>query len=237
MARKKDVGGFHTPFARLAALTPPQPAAVKGTTALARITRPQPVVRLAEGEGKDNMQSDEAMFLREVLGTTPLSALKPKAGTRVAATVPQAVGQRPAPGGDDAEVLATLADLCEGEGEFEITDGDATIEGTAPGIDRRLLKQLRAGDHPVEGSLDLHGLSREAARASVARFVSDSRRAGRRCVLIIHGRGQHSERLPVLKAAVKSWLERGPVARGVLAFATARPADGGAGAVYVLLRK
>jgi DNA-nicking Smr family endonuclease len=57
-------------------------------------------------------------------------------------------------------------------------------------------------------------------------------------VLIIHGRGRRSkDQIPVLKERLKVWLSRGRVGRGVLAFCTARPADGGAGALYVLLRK
>jgi DNA-nicking Smr family endonuclease len=139
---------------------------------------------------------------------------------------------------DDAEVLAELADLCGGDGPFDIADTDEYIEGLADGIDRRLLKRLRAGDYAVQAHVDLHGLTREEARDRVARFLLDSRRAGRRCVLIVHGRGNHSkDSIPVLKQAVRSWLERGQIARTVLAFATARPSDGGAGAVYVLLRR
>ena len=63
-------------------------------------------------------------------------------------------------------------------------------------------------------------------------------RAGHRCVLLVHGRGLHSkDNIPILKQAVRSWLERGQIARAVLAFASARPCDGGVGAVYVLLRR
>jgi DNA-nicking Smr family endonuclease len=139
---------------------------------------------------------------------------------------------------DDAEVMAELADLVTGEGKFDIADSDEYIEGCAPGVDRRLLKRLRAGEYALQGHLDLHGLDRGEARQKVVKFVEDSRKAGRRCVLIVHGRGLHSkDQIPVLKDAVRTWLERGPVARAVLAFATARPHDGGAGAVYVLLRR
>ena len=57
-------------------------------------------------------------------------------------------------------------------------------------------------------------------------------------MLIVHGRGNHSkDQIPVLKQAVRSWLERGQISRVVLAFTTARPHDGGAGAMYVLLRR
>ena len=139
---------------------------------------------------------------------------------------------------DDAEVLAQLADLCDGGGRFDISDTDEFIEGLAEGVDRRLLRRLRQGDYAVQAHLDLHGLSQAQAKERVGRFVAESRRAGRRCVLLVHGRGLHSkDNLPVLKQAVRSWLERGQIARAVLAFATARPCDGGAGAVYVLLRR
>ena len=179
-------------------------------------------------------QSDEEIFLAEVAGTAPIQ----QAGGRVGAPAVPPGQRRVARVSDDAEVLAELADLCGGDGPFDIADTDEYIEGLADGIDRRLLKRLRAGDYAVQAHVDLHGLTREEAREQVARFVLDSRRAGRRCVLIVHGRGNHSkDSIPVLKQAVRSWLERGQTARTVLAFATARPTDGGAGAVYVLLRR
>lgn len=68
--------------------------------------------------------------------------------------------------------------------------------------------------------------------------MTESRVGRRRCVLLIHGRGLNSpDRVPVLKNALVGWLTRGRLAKRVLAFATARPVDGGAGALYVLLRK
>jgi DNA-nicking Smr family endonuclease len=176
--------------------------------------------------------SDTELFLAEVTGVAPMA----KGSGRVGAPAPVPTS-RPKRS-DDAEVLAQLADLCGGDGPFDIADTDEFIEGLAEGIDRRLLRRLRAGEYAVQAHLDLHGATREEARDRVGRFLADSRRAGRRCVLIVHGRGLHSkDQIPVLKQAVRSWLERGQIARSVLAFATARPSDGGAGAVYVLLRR
>jgi DNA-nicking Smr family endonuclease len=138
----------------------------------------------------------------------------------------------------EAEAYAQLADLVDGNGTFDIADTDEYIEGLAPGIDRRLLKKLRKGDYALQGHLDLHGLTAAEARAEVERFLDAALTAGRRCVLIIHGRGLNSkEGIPVLKERLRSWLTRGRIARNVLAFTTARPADGGAGALYVLLRQ
>ena len=73
---------------------------------------------------------------------------------------------------------------------------------------------------------------------AVDAFLTRAHRSGHRCVLIIHGRGLNSkDQIPVLKSRVTTWLRRGTWARWVLAFTSARPCDGGAGALYVLLRR
>ena len=77
-----------------------------------------------------------------------------------------------------------------------------------------------------------------AARPAVERFLHEALRAGHRCVLVVHGRGHNSkDRTPVLKEKLVSWLARSALSRMVLAFTSARPHDGGAGAMYVLLRR
>lgn len=139
---------------------------------------------------------------------------------------------------EDAEAYAQLSDLVEGIGTFDISDSDEYIEGIAPGLDRRLLLRLRRGDYSVQAHVDLHGLTREEAHIRVDQFVHEARLRSRRCVLIVHGRGLNSkDQIPVLKESVRVWLTRGKISRSVLCFATARPTDGGSGAVYVLLRK
>lgn len=222
MGRKDKREGFNRPFAGIG-------AQVK-VAAPAEMPAPPPTATKAAP------QTDDEVFLAEVAGVAPLTA---RTSPRVGAPArPPEAGRRAQRASDDAEVLATLADLCDGAATFDITDSDEYIEGLAAGVDRRVLKRLRAGDFALQGHVDLHGLTREQARERVGRFLNDSRKASHRCVLIVHGRGQHSkDHIPVLKEAVKSWLERGQLARAVLAFATARPHDGGAGAVYVLLRK
>jgi DNA-nicking Smr family endonuclease len=125
-----------------------------------------------------------------------------------------------------------------GEPRFEVGPGEALLEGAVAGLDREVMKRLRRGDYPAEGRLDLHGLAREEARGAMERFLRDSRLGGKRCVLVVHGRGRHSaDQLPVLKEALIGWLAGGRFGRQVLAFSSARPADGGAGALYVLLRR
>lgn len=217
--------GFNQPFATLARLKP------KAIPAPAPVTKKPPIIPAAPT--KPVAVTDEELFLTEMAGAARIDR---KSG-RVGAPPPDPE-KRPRRPSDDAEVLAQLADLCGGDGPFDIADTDEHIEGIADGIDRRLLKRLRSGEYAVQAHIDLHGTVRDEAKEKVARFIVDSRRAGRRCVLIVHGRGLHSkDQIPVLKQAVRFWLERGHIARSVLAFATARPTDGGAGAVYVLLRR
>ena len=139
---------------------------------------------------------------------------------------------------ENAEALAELAELVAGQGDFDVAGTDEFIEGAAPGIDARLLRSLRRGDFSVQGRLDLHGMTQTEAKEAVDRFLADSRRTGKRCVLIVHGRGLNSkDQIPVLKERLREWLNQKRIGKMVLAFATARPQDGGAGALYVLLRR
>ena len=139
---------------------------------------------------------------------------------------------------EDAEVLAELSDLVSGQGTFELTETEEYVEGARVGIDPRLLSQLRRGEFSVQAHLDLHGMIQPDAKDALTNFIVDSVRKGRRTVLIVHGRGLRSPGgLPVLKHAAAQWLSHGIAGGYVLAFATARPSDGGAGAVYVLLRR
>ena len=113
-------------------------------------------------------------------------------------------------------------------------DDGSEAEFAAAGVDRRTLRQLKRGDIPPTSRLDLHGQTAAGAAAGVTRFV-DASRGGHRCVCIVHGRGLHSEgNVAVLRTRVRELLRRHP---GVLAYADAPRADGGNGAVYVLLRK
>src|SRR5262249_49317336 len=110
--------------------------------------------------------------------------------------------------------------------------------GHVIGLDPRLVRKLRRGEFSWQAHLDLHGLTAALARQAVERFVLDAVRDGLRCVLVVHGRGHNSkDQVPVLKERMTSWLARGRIARAVLAFASARPHDGGTGALYVLLRR
>lgn len=138
----------------------------------------------------------------------------------------------------DLEAIDALRALVSGDAPFDLSDSDEYIEGRVAGLDHGVVRKLRRGEFAVQGHVDLHGLTREEAKAEVDAFLRRSRQAGKRCVLVVHGRGLHSkDQLPVLKDALRGWLGSARFGRHVLAFATARPVDGGAGAIYVLLRR
>jgi len=98
-----------------------------------------------------------------------------------------------------------------------------------------VLKRLRRGHYAVGDELDLHGLTATQAREEVRAFIARATARQLSCVRIVHGKGRGSgPRGPVLKKSVNLWLRKNDA---VLAFASARPADGGTGALYVLLRR
>jgi DNA-nicking Smr family endonuclease len=103
-----------------------------------------------------------------------------------------------------------------------------------PGLSRQTLRRLRRGEWHIQAELDLHGLTKVEAKHELAEFLHECKRRGGRCVRIIHGKGLGSpNREPVLKLHVRHWLTQ---REEVLAFVSARPADGGDGAVVVLLK-
>jgi DNA-nicking Smr family endonuclease len=105
------------------------------------------------------------------------------------------------------------------------------------GIDRANAERLKRGLHPIEARLDLHGKTQAEAHHALVAFIHSSSDAGRRCVLVITGRGFGPSGPGVLKSAVPRWLEEVGLRGKILAIAPAQPRDGGAGALYLLLRR
>jgi DNA-nicking Smr family endonuclease len=102
------------------------------------------------------------------------------------------------------------------------------------GVSAHTLKKMRTGHWAVEAKLDLHGMDRDRARCAINQFIPECTALKKRCVRVIHGKGLGSEHgVPVLKKLVPIWLRQ---KKEVLAFAPARPMDGGDGALLVLLK-
>jgi DNA-nicking Smr family endonuclease len=101
-------------------------------------------------------------------------------------------------------------------------------------VPSRVLQRLRRGEYAVAAEMDLHGMTAIQARTALADFIKEALYHGYSCVRVVHGKGRRSgPRGPVLKNVVNLWLRKCDV---VMAFGSARPIDGGSGAVYVLLR-
>jgi len=191
---------------------------------------PQPPASTAPARARE--ASDDELWSAAVAGVERIEQGHGAAGPR-----------QPSPPSDvfwhpDLEALQALEALVSGEAPFDLSDTDEYIEGWVPGLDSAIVRRLRRGEFAVQGHIDLHGMTRDQAKATVDAFLKQARSAGKRCVLLVHGRGIHSkDQVPILKEALKHWLATARFGRHVLAFATAQPTDGGAGAVYVLLRR
>ena len=170
---------------------------------------------------------EQTLFATAVGAVVPL---KKSATPALARARPPAVARQRQR--DEAAALAeSISDAFDAESLLE-TDDALSFRRRGIGLD--VVRKLRRGVWVIQDEIDLHGLRSDGARERVGGFVRDSARAGLRCIRVVHGKGLGSPgREPVLKAKVKSWL----VQRSeVLAFTHARPADGGHGALIVLLR-
>ena len=120
--------------------------------------------------------------------------------------------------------------------EFDVStllDTDEALSFRRPGIGPDVTHKLRKGDWSIQREIDLHGLRSDEARVALAEFIRLSHRQGLRCVRVVHGKGLGSPgKTPVLKSKVHSWLVQ---KNQVMAFVQAKPAEGGAGALVVLL--
>lgn len=171
-------------------------------------------------------EDDSELFRRE------LGAVKPLRHDKVA-PVPKPIS--PLPKQTLLEEKQIMRDLLSDEFDpAEIETGEELLFSRA-GLQQALLRKLRRGHYSISAQLDLHGLTVPEAHLALGEFLAASQASYTRCVKIIHGKGLGSRgNQPVLKTKVNVWLRR---REDILAFCSARPMDGGTGAIYVLLRK
>jgi len=131
-----------------------------------------------------------------------------------------------------------LSALVQDSSAWDISFSDEYMVGAVPGVGPQIMRKLKRGEFSVQDYIDLHGLKKKEAEEVVQEFILKSHQRGLRCVLIVHGRGLRSvDHQPAIKKELPVWFRKGALKRIVLAFVTARPCDGGAGALYVLLKK
>ena len=132
---------------------------------------------------------------------------------------------------DDQAVL--IEAISDGFDVSSLLEADEHMSFRRPGIGTDVTRKLRRGDWSIQRQLDLHGLRSDDAREALSSFIREAHKQGIRCVRVVHGKGLGSPgKAPVLKSRVHSWLVQ---KKEVLAFVQARPAEGGAGALVVLL--
>ncbi len=171
-------------------------------------------------------EDDRALFRAAVVGARPLVDVRVEPVARRPAPYPYQIRR-------DEE--AVLDELLEGEYDAAELETGEELCYCRPGLQHRLLRKLRRGRFVSGAELDLHGMTVPVAREELARFLAACRRREVHCARIVHGKGLGSRNGgPILKRKVNAWLRR---RSDVLAFCSARPVDGGTGAVYVLLRR
>jgi DNA-nicking Smr family endonuclease len=172
------------------------------------------------------INDDDSRLFREAIGDVrPLDPVAPP---------PAAAKPAPHPHMLDADEAAVPGELLDMAFDPAVLEVGEELGYLRDGYPPKLLRQLKRGQFSVQDDLDLHQMNAAAAQASIVTFLAEAKQHGLRCVRIVHGKGLRSKAAgPVLKALTDRMLRRRD---DVVAFASARPALGGTGAVIVLLK-
>ena len=121
--------------------------------------------------------------------------------------------------------------------QLQVPNKSPVMEYREKQLDRRTNDRLRKGKMPIEGVLDLHGMTQEQAHNALNGFIVNAFQWHKRCVLIITGKGSRSQGDGVLKTRLPEWISLKPLNEIVLKFVQAKPKDGGSGAFYLYLKR
>ncbi len=172
-------------------------------------------------------EAEANLFVRAV-GVVQRMPLHDQAHTNPPAPAPVAVQRQK----DEEAVLRDA--LSDGFDVSTLLDTDDALSFRRPGIGIDVTQKLRKGGWSIQREIDLHGLRSDEARVALAEFIRIAHRQGLRCLRVVHGKGLGSPgKTSVLKPKVHSWLIQ---KNQVMAFVQAKPAEGGAGALLVLLK-
>jgi DNA-nicking Smr family endonuclease len=172
------------------------------------------------------IHDDDSRLFREAIGDVrPLAPVQPPPANAKPAPYPHMLEA------DEAAVPGELLDMAFDPALLEVGE---ELSYLRDGYPPKLLRQLKRGQFSVQDDIDLHQMNAAAAQASIVMFLAEAKQHGLRCVRIVHGKGLRSRSAgPVLKVLTDRMLRRRD---DVIAFASARPAMGGTGAVVVLLK-
>ena len=192
--------------------------------------RQEAQIKAARAAALLKARAEKELFSRAI---GPVKALPAKHLPGQRAKIPL-VQVAPIPVQQQLDELAVMREaISDGFDVESLLDTDEALSFRRPGMGPDVVRKLRRGGWSIQRQLDLHGLRREDARDALSAFIREAHKAGLRCVRVVHGKGLGSPgKTPVLKGRVQSWLVQ---KAEVLAFVQARPAEGGAGALVVLL--
>lgn len=195
--------------------------------ARARLEQALAAARVADAA---RLKAEKELFAHTI-GPVKALALKHLPGHRARV---QRVLPAPIPAQTQRDEQAVMQEAISDDFDAEtLLDTDESLSFRRPGMGPDVVRKLRRGNWSIQRQLDLHGLRREDAREALGAFIREANKAGVRCVRVVHGKGLGSPgKTPVLKGRVQGWLIQ---KQEVLAFVQARPAEGGAGALVVLL--
>ena len=176
------------------------------------------------------MDDDEDLFRAAVTGVAPLKVPSKPAKPRAEPTLSQRTRRENAEVDKQPSIDPNYLTL----GEVKQLAPHELVSWKKDGVQESVFKKLRLGQYPLEGRLDLHRKTVKEAREELFNFVRMALAKGWRCVLINHGRGERSPTPARIKSYTIAWLAQIPE---VLAYHHPERRHGGAGAVYVLLRK
>ena len=177
---------------------------------------------------KSSNISDEdiALFRRTVGDTEPL---------KQSSVIPDKPRPSPYPYKSEADNSAVLDEMGHGVFDPDLLERGDELLFCRPGVQKQTLRKLRRGQYKIEAELDLHGMTVNMAKEALSDFLNQCTMLSNRCVRIIHGKGLGSKnKQPVLKNKLNQWLLKRNI---VLAFCSAKPVDGGTGAIYLLLKR
>jgi DNA-nicking Smr family endonuclease len=208
------------------ALTPVQARLLAIRQVLQAREKARQAAKAAAAEAQRRAEAERNLFAKAVGPVRPLKASR-RAELRPQAALPVA-RQR------ELDEQAVMQEAISDEWDVEsLLDTDETLSYRRPGISQEVVRKLRRGHWTLQGQIDLHGLRSDEARVALAQFLREAHKVGWRCVRVVHGKGLGSPgKAPVLKGKTQRWLVQ---KNEVLAFVQARPSDGGAGALIVLL--
>jgi DNA-nicking Smr family endonuclease len=177
-------------------------------------------------EAKRKATSEHDLFLKAIGKVAPLSKAAPAVMKR---TPPQPLPLQKVKD-DQAALAESLSDEIDIENLLE-TDADLSYRQPHIGVD--VIRKLRRGVWRIQGECDLHNLRSDEAREALSAYIRAALAQGWRCIRVIHGKGNGSlGKAPVLKNKVQRWLVQ---KIEVQAFVQAKAADGGTGALIVLI--